>query len=113
MKEQVRESLGKAAYEAEVRWVKDGTPLSQLLSWEQLTPDAQELRKSQAEAVVRHLAAMIGVPMLQLLLSEDDVKSILEQLWYEQQLPANEMPLSHEQIEEMIQEEIEAHPAPD
>ena len=33
-------------------------------------------------------------------------------LWYEQQ-PANEIPLSHEQIEEMIQEEIETHPEPD
>ena len=33
-------------------------------------------------------------------------------LWYEQR-PANEIPLSHEQVEEMIEKYRETHPEPD
>lgn len=74
MKAEVRQLLGKAAYEGTLKYL--GEPGRR---WDILGKEVQEAYCIEAEEVVRQLAAMIGVPILQLLLSEDDVKSILEQ----------------------------------
>lgn len=74
MKAEVRQILGKAAYEGTLQYI--GEPGRH---WDILGQEVQEAYCSEAEEVVRHLVAMIGVPIVQLLLSEDDVKSILEQ----------------------------------
>lgn len=56
MKAELREALGKAAYEAEVRWVQATLPHpNALATWEELDAHEQELRMSQAEAVMLEL----------------------------------------------------------
>jgi len=75
MNPEVRQILGKAAYEGCLKYL--GEPGRH---WDILGKEVQEAYCSEAEAVVRHLATLKGVPMLQLLLSEDDVKRLLEQL---------------------------------
>jgi hypothetical protein len=74
MKAEVRQLLGKAAYEGTLKYLGETGR-----RWDILGKEVQEAYCIEAEEVVRQLAAMIGVPILQLLLSEDDVKSILEQ----------------------------------
>lgn len=78
MKAEVREALGEVAYEASKPMIEEMGLTRR--NWQQADAYVREMYCIEAEEVVRQLAAMIGVPILQLLLSEDDVKSILEQV---------------------------------
>lgn len=70
MKAEIREMLGKAAYEA--------VP-GETLEWDQLFEESREMYRIEAEAAVKKLAEVL-VPVLNVILSEEDVKRLLEQL---------------------------------
>lgn len=77
MKAEVRQILGKAAYEGTLQYI--GEPARH---WDILGEQVQEAYCIEAEFVVKKLAEML-VPIVQLLITEEDVKSLLEQLPHE------------------------------
>ncbi len=82
MKAELREMLGKAVRDEWVIWAQEQTnpKPSHLVPWSELDEANKEVDRRIGEAVARHLAALVGVPMLRILLSEDDVRSLLERL---------------------------------
>ncbi len=80
---ELREALGKAAFEIWEREGKDSPGWEDMPKWEDMPDEGKVYFYDIAESVVRHLAILIGIPILHMLLSEDDVKSLLAQLSHE------------------------------
>ncbi len=71
MKAELREMLGKAAYEA--------VP-GETLEWDQLFEESREMYRIEAEAAITKLAEILVAPISSVLFSEEDLKRMLEQL---------------------------------
>lgn len=74
MKEEVREMLGEAAYEAEAQHE------SYVLLWHEMTEDLREIYRIRAEGAVKKLAEVLIPTIVQALLTESHIKEILETL---------------------------------
>jgi hypothetical protein len=79
MKQELREALGKAAYEQLIR----SKPTITIAEWEQQLEAVREIYRAMGEAVTLELARHV-VPafshLLAALFSEDEIKQLLERL---------------------------------
>jgi hypothetical protein len=74
MTPEIREALGKAAYEGSMPGLPDW-----FFTWEELREDTKELYRLKAEAVVHKLALMIVPPLIGALLTEEQIRILLSE----------------------------------
>jgi len=82
MKPELRETLGKAVRKAWIQWAKtqNNPKDSWLIPWESMEEQDKEADRQIAEAVVQRLGEMLAIPFLNILFTEEQVKSLLAEL---------------------------------